>query len=306
MSNNLNAINKAYKVLNLKHGATLAEVQIRYKKLLDEFHPDKQTEDLKDFFKKETKNIVDSYNIIVKYLSNNVDNKVGDNKLNDDNSNKQYDKTDRMDLSEPNYIADTDNRNSITFISNTDILSSAWNSLKGYWGLAIGVSFIYGLITSFAQQLFIIPFLIVAGPLSLGYAIFTLNIVRKKNPDISNLFDGFNLFGKALGLYFLKGLIVFFGLILFIIPGIYLSLMYSQIFFVLADNKEIKSFEALEISKQIMDGHKFKLFLLQLLYFILVLLSAFTLFIGLIVIIPWIRVTNAKFYEYVKNNPISN
>ena len=70
----------------------------------------------------------------------------------------------------------------------------------------------------------------------------------------------------------------------------------------MADNPNIKVTGALRKSREIMDGSMLKLFFLQLMYLVLIILSIFTLFIGLIVIIPWIRVTNAKFYEYLKNN----
>ena len=302
----MNEITKAYAFLKLQKDASLSEINSKYKILYDEYDPEKHSDDLKDFFRKERENLINSYKKIVEHLSKiKVDNQ-GDNKeIKDDNSKKIEDKIFNKDFkSEDSVEEKIENKSNDfkTFISNREILLDAWNSLSGYIGLAIGFSFLYGVITSFAANLFYIPLLIISGPISLGYSIFTLNLVRKKNPQIGDMFAGFNFFEKAIGVYFLYTLIVLGGFILLIIPGIYWGLMYSQSYFILADNPNIKVTDALAKSKEMMNGSKLKLFLLQLLYLVLVILSIFTLCLGLIVIIPWIRVANAKFYEYLKNN----
>ena len=228
--------------------------------------------------------------------------------MQENNSHENQDKIFNEDFKDEQSVQEKNevkSNNFKSFVSNQDILSSAWDSLSGYWGIAIGFSLIYGIIAGVAAQFFI-PILIIGGPLSLGYSIFTIGIVRKKNPQIGDMFEGFNFFGKALGSYLLYFLIVFSGLILLIVPGIYWGLMYSQVYFILADNPNITVKDAFQKSKEIMDGSKLKLFLLTLLYSVLLILSAFTLFIGLIAIIPWIRVANAKFYEYLINNSKAN
>lgn len=316
----MNEITEAYKVLKLNKDASLAEINSKYKILIDEYDPENQADDLKEFFRNERESVIISYGKILQYLSKNQEDKIADNikdedgegkgkkEINDHNSIKAEDKLFNEDFISEDFVEEkVENKANEfkTFISNTEILSNAWDSLSGYWGVAIGFSILYGLITSIAAQLFFIPLLIFSGPLSLGYSIFTLNIIRKKNPKIADMFEGFNFFGKALGLYFLYSLIMLAGFILLIIPGIYWALMYSQTYYILADNPKIKVTDALRKSKEIMDGSKLKLFLLQLLYLVLVILSIFTLCLGLIVIIPWIRVTNAKFYEYLKNKKSS-
>ena len=289
----MNEITKSYEILKLEKNASLAEINSKYKILLDEYDPEKQPDDLKDFFRKERESVINSYMKIVEHLS----------KINVDNEEvKPPPPPEIIEIVEDEVEIENKSNNFKTFVSNKEILIDAWDSLSGYWGLAIGFSFLFGIITSFASRLFLIPLLIISGPLSLGYSIFTLNLVRKKNPEIGNMFEGFNFFGKTLGLYFLLALITLGGFILLIIPGIYWGLMYSQSYFILADNPDIKVTDALRKSREIMEGSKLKLFLLHLLYLVLFILSIFTLFTGLIVIIPWMRVTNAKFYEYLKNN----
>ena len=61
---------KHYKLLGLEITATLEEVEKKYKKLLKEFDPKKQSDDdLKEFFKSEQEKIKKAYDIIVKHLS---------------------------------------------------------------------------------------------------------------------------------------------------------------------------------------------------------------------------------------------
>lgn len=54
-----------------------------------------------------------------------------------------------------------------------------------------------------------------------------------------------------------------------------------------------------------MDGYKMKYFGLILIFIGLVLLSAFTLFLGLIILIPVMQITMAKFYLELKGGDAS-
>jgi DnaJ-domain-containing protein 1 len=58
-----------YKTLKLSEDATLAEINTKYNLLLDEFNPDHQSDDLRDFFEKEQEKVEEAYNTIVKHLS---------------------------------------------------------------------------------------------------------------------------------------------------------------------------------------------------------------------------------------------
>ena len=58
-----------YKILGLKIGATINEVEKAYNKLLIEFDPEKQSDDdLKEFFKSEQDQVKEAYNNILKHL----------------------------------------------------------------------------------------------------------------------------------------------------------------------------------------------------------------------------------------------
>jgi len=59
-----------YKILGLKLGATLDEVEEKYNKLLKEFDPEKQTDELKEFFTSESKKVKEAYKEISASLMN--------------------------------------------------------------------------------------------------------------------------------------------------------------------------------------------------------------------------------------------
>jgi uncharacterized membrane protein len=68
-------------------------------------------------------------------------------------------------------------------------------------------------------------------------------------------------------------------------------------YFILADQKTISGFRAIEMSWNLMKGNKKKLFLLQLSFIGWAILSVFTFFIGLLFLYPYMLTTYAKFYQ---------
>lgn len=189
---------------------------------------------------------------------------------------------------------------------NLVLMKAARASLKGQWGLAIGTFLVYTLIMgSFgAMQKVGFAAILVAGPLNLGAAFFSLSLSRGQEVRLEQLFDGFKYFTSALITYLLMIFYVFLWLLLLIVPGIIAALSYAMAFYILADNPTMKPQEVLIRSKQMMDGHKARLFYLCLRFFVLALVCVLTLGIGFLWLIPYIHITMAKFYDDLKNNII--
>ena len=93
------------------------------------------------------------------------------------------------------------------------------------------------------------------------------------------------------------GTIIFSALIIIFIPITILSLLLSQVYFILADQKTKSASEAIKMSWNVMKGKKMKLFLLQLSFIGWAILSVFTFFIGLLFLYPYMLTTYAKFYQ---------
>jgi uncharacterized membrane protein len=192
---------------------------------------------------------------------------------------------------------------------NVTLLRAARESLKGKWGLAILTFLIYTLLTAgpgsveshgSIPRLSSILILIIAGPLALGAAIFSLSISRGKEARLEQIFQGFNNFSTAFISYLLIILYVLLWALLLIIPGIIAALGYSMTFYILADDPLIKPQDALMKSKSMMNGYKLKLFYLGLRFFLLAILCILTLGIGFLWLIPYVHVTIAKFYDDIK------
>lgn len=182
---------------------------------------------------------------------------------------------------------------------NKILMRQARESLKGKWGLAIGTCIVYGLVLT------VIPLLgplLLSGPMAVGMATFALAISRTQEARLDQIFKGFNNFGTALGAYFLMVIFVMLWSFLLFIPGIVAAISYAMTFFIIADDPETGAMDAIDKSKKMMYGFKWKYFRLCLRYFGLSLLCLLTLGIGFFWLIPYIQITNAKFYEDVKRN----
>jgi uncharacterized membrane protein len=70
----------------------------------------------------------------------------------------------------------------------------------------------------------------------------------------------------------------------------------------LADDNSIKAMEAIDKSKKMMDGYKWKYFCLGLRFLGWALLCILTLGIGFLWLMPYMQVSMAKFYDDVKAN----
>jgi len=193
----------------------------------------------------------------------------------------------------------------IDTIENREIREQALSVLSDQWGIAIGTFVIYSLVLIGIQLVPVVggmASLIIGGPLMVGLSIFSLNLSRKQDIRLEQLFDGFQNFGTALSAYLLMILFVFLWMLLLIVPGIIASLAYSQTFYIIAEDETIGPMEAIIKSKKMMYGYKWKYFLLNLSFIGWILLSILTLGIGFLWLFPYMQVSCARFYDLVKNN----
>lgn len=196
---------------------------------------------------------------------------------------------------------------SVNLLSNSVIRKIARKKLKGNWGTTILAFLIYMLIIipiSFIPIAGVIANFILAGVFSLGFAILFLNLIRSNNANLGDLFKGFKNFGRALLAYVLMVLFVMLWFLLLIIPGIIAAIKYSQTFYILADNPDIKAIDAIRESKRMMDGHKWKYFKLQLSFIGWALLGILTLGIGYLWLVQYMYASYALFYENLKGNKL--
>lgn len=145
---------------------------------------------------------------------------------------------------------------------------------------------------------------LVGGFVSLGLIQFNMNLIDKKPVDFMDIFSKSDMFVKALFLRLRLTVFTFLWTLLFIIPGIIKSYSYSMSGFIMTENPEISSKEAMEVSMKMMDGNKWRLFCLQLSFIGWYLLGALACGIGIFFVQPYVNAAIAGFYDDVSRNPI--
>ena len=188
---------------------------------------------------------------------------------------------------------------------NLELMRSARTSLSGKWGTAVLVFFLYLVVIIIAQTIPVlgqVAMLIISGPFALGLAMIALTISKEDEPKLEQLFAGFSHFVTAFVTNLLTTVFTLLWLLLLIIPGIIAALSYSMTYYIIAEDPSISAMDAIDKSKKMMDGYKWKYFKLCLRFVPWVLLCVLTLGIGFLWLFPWMQVTSAKFYEEVKAN----
>lgn len=147
-----------------------------------------------------------------------------------------------------------------------------------------------------------IVLIVIGGPITLGYAKFSLHYVRNEDASFGNLFEYFYMFGRAFLLQLLTGIFITLWTLLFIIPGIIAAYRYSMASFIMAEHPELTPSQCLKESSQMMAGNKFRLFCLQLSFIGWAILCLFTCGIGYLWLNPYINIATASFYEEVSGN----
>ena len=130
---------------------------------------------------------------------------------------------------------------------------------------------------------------------------FNLDLVdRQKEAEIGTMFGYFQFWKSAACARLLKGVYVLLWSLLFIIPGIIAGYSYAMTSYILAENPELTSNEAIERSKQTMSGNRWRLFCVQISFIGWEILSALLTFgIGGLWITPYKQAATAAFYREI-------
>ena len=136
--------------------------------------------------------------------------------------------------------------------------------------------------------------------IQVGVALYSLEVYKGKKVGLETIFSRFNGF-KPIIFTLIYTLIVFLGVILLVVPGIILGLMYSQVFYILADNPDIGVTEAFNMSSKMMKNNMLQLFMLNLEALLYFIAGIFTLLIWWVWLVPRYYVAFAGFYEAIKN-----
>ena len=147
---------------------------------------------------------------------------------------------------------------------------------------------------------------IIQGIVTAILEIATLNVYLKMTMSpapvsFSGFLEGLNNWGRSILAYLWRALWTVLWTVLttpiLCIPAIIKSIAYSQMFYIVAENKEISIPKALKISMLITKGHKGELFVMYITFIGWVLLASLTMGIGFIFLTPYMNMTFLNAYH---------
>lgn len=150
---------------------------------------------------------------------------------------------------------------------------------------------------------------LIAFLLALAVSVFLLNpllvgcrrwliLNRKEKPAMDEIAYAFkNGYGNTVLAMFCRRLFIFLWSLLFLIPGIIKSYEYRMVPYLLAENPKMSRKEAFKISKNLMDGNKWAVFVLDLSFIGWAILSVFTFgILNVFYVSPYIALTETELY----------
>ena len=202
-------------------------------------------------------------------------------------------------------------------LTPSNIVSRAWDLFKANASDLIVVLFVYAIIKGFLSSLesmteesfFIISFLtsfinaIISIVLSLGFARALLDVVDGGKAKLNTLFkhrDSKLLMHYILGLL-LSGIAMVVGILLFVVPGLYLIARLQFFTLVLLEQDEPNFIDALKESWEMTENHVWDLVGIALVAIVIVLAGALALIIGLLAAIPVVGLMSAVVYRMLQS-----
>ena len=199
---------------------------------------------------------------------------------------------------------------------NFELRNEAWNTLSGNWGNSVLIYFLISLVSgiisgtvtvllpelssiaNFATSIFL------TYPLIYVFVVKLMSLVRENKPlALNDFINTFKVkYSRALPVMGLTFVYIFLWTLLLIIPGIIKSYSYALTVYISEDNPDLTPEECINKSIEMMNGNKWKLFLLDLSFIGWLFLSILTLGIALLWFRPYLETARIYFYEDLKSS----
>ena len=155
-----------------------------------------------------------------------------------------------------------------------------------YFGAVAAAILGFGLIAFIVGVLFSV---FVGNPVAVGKSRYFMES-RVGNAPFSSLFSAFGgpAYRNVIKVMFMKNLFIFLWSLLFVIPGIYKAYQYRMVDYLIAENPYMPYQRALELSRQMTDGEKFNIFILELSFIGWLFLGALAFGVGVFFVNPYI------------------
>lgn len=142
---------------------------------------------------------------------------------------------------------------------------------------------------------------LLSGPIGYSVDWVFLKAVRREKIEIKDMLSVFERnYWNAVLACIITAVIIIIGIIMLIVPGIIFACRLAFVPYLVIDRK-MEAMEALKTSWEMTKGHGWKIFLIGLLGFFIVIAGLIVLFFGIIISIMWISTAMAVLYHDVSN-----
>lgn len=193
--------------------------------------------------------------------------------------------------------------------SISDIISESFGAISGLKMpfflaslLLFAISFAVGIIIAFLPEMvgvgvdFVLNVIISA--LWSGYYVYTLNHLRGRGElTIESFFSVSAILGTLILIKLIVWVLGIIGIVLLILPGIYILVALSFSSVIAVDNPELGTVKSITASFKLVNKNWFKIFFLELILWIIALISAIPFGIGLIWTIPMYLLAKTLVYR---------
>lgn len=188
--------------------------------------------------------------------------------------------------------------------TRAELKAQAKEQLKGNVWMYFLISLVAGLITSASSALFGVGIIFIGYPVMMGLCVCVImNMTYGEKPQIEMIFEPFKkCYWKAVGLMLVEGILICLWSLLLVVPGIIKAYSYAQALNILNENPDMSVMDCISASKEMMKGHKWDLFVLELSFILWLLLVTVTFGIAAIYVTPYIALTEMNFYHRIKGN----
>ena len=178
--------------------------------------------------------------------------------------------------------------------SSTDMqnsLQSAEPAVIAGIFIAFGVASLIGILIK----------IFLANPVEVGGYYFFKENTEEPGAPFALIKKGFQNYGHTFATLFLRDLFLVLWFLLFLIPGLVKAYSYCMVPFILAEHPELSATEIITRSRRMMNGNKWRAFVLDLSFIGWIILGVFSL--GLVFIFwtsPYMNSTHAALYLKLK------
>lgn len=216
-----------------------------------------------------------------------------------------------------------------TIIDFGDIFSRTWSIFQTQWGMCLLVMFVVFVFNAVVSGTFAFSLIslgfdpnddatgslahsmanLVQGLFSIwlgiGQTLIFLGIARGEPVEIGRLFSGGPYFLRILGASILAGIAFMIGLVLLLVPGIFLMLMLWPFYWLILD-RNVGVFDSFQLAMRFTEGNKATVFVIAIVSFGLLLVSAIPCGIGLLVTFPFFTLMWAVMYLTMTGQPTAD